>query len=190
MVRRGDSDAGLHIIVDGEVGVVLEGEELAVLTTGQLLRRDLGAARRAAVADVVARSPLRCLYVADREVEPFLLVESRSSCCGCCRLRRGGCGRPTSCGRDGSWPAAVGQHRAGTHDGLPADRRARDHRRPPLDRPRRHGRADRLVLLPALRLAERLRRDPRQGARRLLPDCARRPTSGCRSSSTSPTRTS
>ncbi len=31
---------------------------------------------------------------------------------------------------------------------------------------------DRLVLLPALRLAERLRGDPRQGARRLLPDRA------------------
>ena len=53
---------------------------------------------------------------------------------------------------------------------LPADRRARDHRRPPHGGARRHGRHDRLVLLPALRLAERVRRDPRQEARRLLPD--------------------
>ncbi len=45
--------------------------------------------------------------------------------------------------------------------GLPPDRRARDHRRPPHRGAGGHRRDDRLVLLPALRLAERLRRDPR-----------------------------
>ena len=42
--------------------------------------------------------------------------------------------------------------------------RARRHRRPPHGRARRHRRDDRLVLLPALRLAERVRRDPRPPA--------------------------
>ena len=50
------------------------------------------------------------------------------------------------------------------------DRRARRRRRPAHGRARRHRRHDRLVLLPALRLAERLRGDPRPAARRALPD--------------------
>ena len=58
---------------------------------------------------------------------------------------------------------------------LPADRRARPHRRPAHRRARRHRRHDRLVLLPALRLAERVRGDPRRRARRPLPDRARVP---------------
>ena len=33
-MRRGDEEPGLYIIVDGEVWVVLEGEELAALTQG------------------------------------------------------------------------------------------------------------------------------------------------------------
>ena len=45
-----------------------------------------------------------------------------------------------------------------------AHRRARDHRRPAHGRARRHRRHDRLVLLPAVRLAERVRVDPRRGA--------------------------
>ena len=54
------------------------------------------------------------------------------------------------------------------HRRLPPDRRARPRRRPPHGRARRHQRHDRLVLLPGLRLAERVRRDPRQGQGRLL----------------------
>jgi len=34
VMRRGQMDPGLYIIVDGEVSVVLEGEELAPLTAG------------------------------------------------------------------------------------------------------------------------------------------------------------
>ena len=45
---------------------------------------------------------------------------------------------------------------------VPADRRARVDRRPAHGRAGRHRRHDRLVLLPALRLAERLRLDPRR----------------------------
>ena len=50
-----------------------------------------------------------------------------------------------------------------------AHRGARRHRRPPHGRARRHRRDDRLVLLPALRLPERVRRDPRRPTRRALP---------------------
>ena len=61
----------------------------------------------------------------------------------------------------------------GTAGALPADRRARPDRRPAHRRARRHRRDDRLVLLPALRLAERLRGDPRRRPRRPVPHLAR-----------------
>ncbi len=73
VVRRGDTDVGLHIVVDGEVGVVLDGEELAVLKKGSFFGEISALLGEPAVADVVTRSPLRCLFLADPQVEPFLL---------------------------------------------------------------------------------------------------------------------
>ena len=61
---------------------------------------------------------------------------------------------------------------------LPAHRRARADRRPAHGRAGGHRRHDRLVLLPALRLAERLRLDPRRRPRRLLPHRARTARAG------------
>ena len=73
VVRRGDTDVGLYIVVDGEVGVVLDGHELAVLKKGSFFGEISALLGEPAVADVVARSPLRCLYLDDSQVEPFLL---------------------------------------------------------------------------------------------------------------------
>ena len=56
---------------------------------------------------------------------------------------------------------------------LSAHRRARPDRRPAHRRARRHRRDDRLVLLPAVRLAERLRGDPRRRPRGPVPHLAR-----------------
>lgn len=74
VVRRGDTDVGLHVVVEGEVGVVLEGHELAVLKKGSFFGEISALLGEPAVADVVARSPLRCLYLDDAQVEPFLLA--------------------------------------------------------------------------------------------------------------------
>ena len=73
VVRRGDEDVGLHIIVDGEVGVVLEDEELAMLKRGSFFGEISALLHEPAVADIVARSPVRCLFVAAANVEKFLL---------------------------------------------------------------------------------------------------------------------
>ena len=73
VVRRGDTDVGLHIVVDGEVGVVLDGQELATLKKGSFFGEISALLGEPAVADVVARSPLRCLFLQDGQVEPFLL---------------------------------------------------------------------------------------------------------------------
>jgi CRP-like cAMP-binding protein len=70
-------DPGLYIIVDGEVSVVLEGEELAALTAGSFVGEISALIDEPVVADVIARTPLRCLYVPPDEVEAFLLANPR-----------------------------------------------------------------------------------------------------------------
>ncbi len=75
VVRRGDTDVGLFIIVEGEVGVVIEEEELATLPTGSFFGEISALLREPTVADIVARSHLRCLFVPAAEVESFLLSE-------------------------------------------------------------------------------------------------------------------
>ena len=74
VVRRGDTHVGLYVLVDGEVGVVLDGHELAVLKKGSFFGEISALLGEPAVADVVARSPLRCVYLEDSHVEPFLLA--------------------------------------------------------------------------------------------------------------------
>jgi CRP-like cAMP-binding protein len=77
VVRRGDTEPGLYIIVDGEVSVVLEGEELAALTAGSFFGEISALLGEPVVADVIARTPLRCLYVPPEGVEDFLLANPK-----------------------------------------------------------------------------------------------------------------
>ncbi len=74
VVRRGQTDVGLHVIVDGEAGVVLNDEELAVLPRGSFFGEISALLAEETVADVVARAPLRCLFVPAEDVEQFLLT--------------------------------------------------------------------------------------------------------------------
>jgi CRP-like cAMP-binding protein len=74
VVRRGDTEVGLYVIVEGEVGVVLESEELAVLKKASFFGEISALLGEPAVADIVARSTLRCLYVPSEQVESFLLA--------------------------------------------------------------------------------------------------------------------
>ena len=73
VVRRGEEDVGLYVIVDGEVGVVLEDEELATLKRGSFFGEISALLHEPTVADIVARSPVRCLVVPAGNVERFLL---------------------------------------------------------------------------------------------------------------------
>ncbi len=77
VVRRGQATIGLHVIVDGEAGVVLNDEELAVLPKGSFFGEISALLREDTVADVVALAPLRCLYVPAEDVEEFLLASPR-----------------------------------------------------------------------------------------------------------------
>lgn len=77
VVRRGQTDIGLFIIVDGEVSVVLEGDELASLSKGTFFGEISALLDEPTVADIIARTPLRCLFVPPDEVEGFLLANPR-----------------------------------------------------------------------------------------------------------------
>ncbi len=77
VVRRGEVDVGLNIIVDGEVSVVLEGDELAALSKGSFFGEISVLLGEPTVADVIARTPLQCLFVKPEDVESFLVANPR-----------------------------------------------------------------------------------------------------------------
>jgi len=77
VVERGQLDVGLHVIVEGEVGVVYEDVELAVLPRGSFFGEISALLGEPAVADIVSRSPLRCLVIPGNEVDAFLLAHPR-----------------------------------------------------------------------------------------------------------------
>lgn len=77
VARRGELEVGLHVIVEGEVGVVHRDEELAVLPRGSFFGEISCLLGEPVVADIVARSPLRCLVIPQEEVEPLLLHQPR-----------------------------------------------------------------------------------------------------------------
>ena len=175
VVRRGEVDVGLHIIVDGEVSVVLEGDELAALSKGSFFGEISALLGEPTVADIIARTPLQCLFVPPEDVESLPRREPP---------------RDVPDAPGGGSAAADHRRAPDLSDARLTGSWAGLRRRPLVDylpiaehgiigdlhthRARRHRRDDRLVLLPALRLAERLRRDPRQGAR--AASTASRPT--------------
>jgi CRP-like cAMP-binding protein len=77
VVERGQLDIGLYVIVEGEVGVVYEDVELAVLPRGSFFGEIASLLGEPAVADIVSRSPLRCLVIPSHEVDAFLLAHPR-----------------------------------------------------------------------------------------------------------------
>jgi len=74
IVRMGEEVSGLHMIVDGEIGVVYETEELATLSRGSFFGEISALLGEPAVADILARTPTRCLVVPAADVKRFLLT--------------------------------------------------------------------------------------------------------------------
>ena len=77
VLRRGEMVAGMHIIVDGEAGVVLEERELATLSKGSFFGEISALLGEPTAADILARTQLRCLVVPTEDVESFLLANPR-----------------------------------------------------------------------------------------------------------------
>jgi cGMP-dependent protein kinase len=77
VVERGQHEAGLFVVVEGEVGVVVDDQELVVLPRGSFFGEISCLLGEPVVADVVTRSPLRCLVIQPEAVEQFLLEHPR-----------------------------------------------------------------------------------------------------------------
>lgn len=74
IVRGGQEEVSLHVIIEGEAGVLLEGEELVVLSPGGFFGEISALLAESAVADVVARSDVRCLVIRAADLDSFLLA--------------------------------------------------------------------------------------------------------------------
>ena len=77
VMRQGDTGTGLFIVVDGEVGVVVDDEERATLATGSFFGEVSVLLGEPVTADIVVRKPLRCLVIHPQRAEEFLLAYPR-----------------------------------------------------------------------------------------------------------------
>jgi CRP-like cAMP-binding protein len=73
VIRQDVTGGGFYLILDGEVKVVIDGQERARLTRGDFFGEMSILTDEPPVADVIAMSLLRCLVIPDNELKAFLL---------------------------------------------------------------------------------------------------------------------
>jgi CRP-like cAMP-binding protein len=72
--RQGFVGTGFHVILDGEAVVLVDGEERARLGKGDFFGESSVLIGGAAIADVVAASPVHTLQLAGPQLRSFLLT--------------------------------------------------------------------------------------------------------------------
>ncbi len=77
VLRQNLSGSGFFVIVDGEVAIVVDGNERARLGRGDFFGEVSILLHESPIADVVATRPLRCLVLAGPRVESFLIEHPR-----------------------------------------------------------------------------------------------------------------
>jgi len=77
VLRQGEPGAGLFIVVDGEVGVIVDDEQRAILTTGSFFGEVSVLLAEPSTADIIVRRPLRCLVIPPERAESFLVAHPR-----------------------------------------------------------------------------------------------------------------
>ena len=73
IIRQGDAQSALYVIVDGEVAVVIDDEDRRVLSKGASSARSRSCCEEPASASIVTRTPVSCLVVPGPEVKDFLV---------------------------------------------------------------------------------------------------------------------
>ena len=73
ILRVGQENAGLRVILEGEVTVVIKGIDRAVLHAGMFFGEISVLLDQPVGASVVSRTPLRCAHINRSELIPFLL---------------------------------------------------------------------------------------------------------------------
>lgn len=74
ILRQGFGGTGFYLIIDGEAAVEIEGEERNRLARGDFFGEVSVLLGETPSADIVARTPLRCLELAGPELGEFLLM--------------------------------------------------------------------------------------------------------------------
>ena len=77
IMRKGQENASLYVIVDGEAGVSIDDEDRGLLVRGSFFGEISALLGEPATADIVTRSPLRCLVVPAENLEQFLVANPR-----------------------------------------------------------------------------------------------------------------
>jgi CRP-like cAMP-binding protein len=73
ILHVGQANAGLRVILEGEVTVVIGGLDRAVLHAGMFFGEISALLDQPVGASVVSRTPLRCAHIDRSELIPFLL---------------------------------------------------------------------------------------------------------------------
>jgi CRP/FNR family cyclic AMP-dependent transcriptional regulator len=73
IIRQGDAQSDMHMIVEGEVAVVIDDEDRRVLSKGAFFGEVSVLLGEPASASIVTRTPVRCLVVPGAELPDFLI---------------------------------------------------------------------------------------------------------------------
>lgn len=73
IIRQGDAQSALYMIVEGEVAVVIDDEDRRVLPKGSFFGEVSVLLEEPASASIVTRTPVSCLVVPGSEVQAFLV---------------------------------------------------------------------------------------------------------------------
>jgi CRP-like cAMP-binding protein len=74
IIRQGDPQSALYVIVEGEVAVVIDDEDRRVLPKGSFFGEVSVLLQEPASASIVTRSLVSCLVVPGSELQTFLLA--------------------------------------------------------------------------------------------------------------------
>jgi CRP-like cAMP-binding protein len=75
ILRRGFGGSGFHLILEGEAAVRIGGEERARLSRGDFFGEISVLLGEPPTADVVALTPLRCLLLAETNLQEWLMLK-------------------------------------------------------------------------------------------------------------------
>ncbi len=77
ILRQGLTGSGFFIILEGTCSILVDGQERATLSRGEFFGEVSILLGESPVADVVALTPVRCLFLAGPSVESFLIGHPR-----------------------------------------------------------------------------------------------------------------
>jgi CRP-like cAMP-binding protein len=77
IIRTGQENNSFYIIVEGEAAVSIDDEQRGILVRGSFFGEVSALLGEPATADILTRSPMRCLVVAANDLEQFLVTNPR-----------------------------------------------------------------------------------------------------------------